>query len=58
MLPSHALYYEAFQRFGYWRDYERWLLDLERKHFVELAQTAKTQDRIAHTMSTGKPLRN
>ncbi len=37
---------------------EKWLLDLERKHFVELAQTSKTQDRIAHTMSTGKPLRN
>jgi len=37
---------------------ERWLLDLERKHFVELAQSAKTQDRIAHTMTTGKPLRN
>ncbi len=37
---------------------ERWLLDLERRHFVELAQTQKTQDRIAHTMSTGKPLRN
>jgi 3-hydroxyacyl-CoA dehydrogenase len=37
---------------------EKWLLDLERKHFVELAQMAKTQERIAHTMSTGKPLRN
>jgi len=37
---------------------EPWLLDLERKHFVELAQTAKTQERIAHTLSTGKPLRN
>jgi len=37
---------------------EKWLLDLERRHFVELAQTQKTQDRIAHTMSTGKPLRN
>jgi 3-hydroxyacyl-CoA dehydrogenase len=37
---------------------ERWLLDLERKHFVELAQMSKTQDRIAHTLSTGKPLRN
>ncbi|HVT33332.1 MAG TPA: 3-hydroxyacyl-CoA dehydrogenase/enoyl-CoA hydratase family protein [Rhodanobacteraceae bacterium] len=37
---------------------EKWLLDLERKHFVELAQTQKTQDRIAHTMATGKPLRN
>jgi 3-hydroxyacyl-CoA dehydrogenase len=37
---------------------EKWLLDLERRHFVELAQMAKTQERIAHTMSTGKPLRN
>jgi 3-hydroxyacyl-CoA dehydrogenase len=37
---------------------ESWLLDLERKHFVELAQMAKTQERIAHTMTTGKPLRN
>jgi 3-hydroxyacyl-CoA dehydrogenase len=37
---------------------EEWLLALERKHFVALAQTEKTQDRIAHTMTTGKPLRN
>jgi 3-hydroxyacyl-CoA dehydrogenase len=37
---------------------EKWLLDLERRHFVELAQMPKTQERIAHTMSTGKPLRN
>ncbi|TAM41093.1 MAG: 3-hydroxyacyl-CoA dehydrogenase/enoyl-CoA hydratase family protein [Rhodanobacter sp.] len=37
---------------------EEWLLVLERKHFVELAQTEKTQARIAHTMTTGKPLRN
>ena len=37
---------------------EAWLLDLERKHFVALAQMEKTQQRIAHTMSTGKPLRN
>ena len=37
---------------------ERWLLDLERKHFFELAQMPKTQERIAHTMTTGKPLRN
>jgi len=37
---------------------EQWLLDLERKHFVALAQMPKTQERIAHTMSTGKPLRN
>ena len=37
---------------------ERWLLDLERKHFFELAQMPKTQERIAHTLTTGKPLRN
>jgi 3-hydroxyacyl-CoA dehydrogenase len=37
---------------------EPWLLELERKHFVALAQTPKTQERIAHTMATGKPLRN
>ncbi len=37
---------------------EEWLLALERKHFVELAKTEKTQARIAHTMATGKPLRN
>jgi 3-hydroxyacyl-CoA dehydrogenase len=37
---------------------EEWLLELERKHFVELAKTEKTQARIAHTMTTGKPLRN
>jgi 3-hydroxyacyl-CoA dehydrogenase len=37
---------------------EQWLLDLERKHFVALAQMPKTQERIAHTLATGKPLRN
>jgi 3-hydroxyacyl-CoA dehydrogenase len=37
---------------------EQWLLDLERKHFVALAQMPKTQERIAHTLKTGKPLRN
>lgn len=37
---------------------ENWLLALERKHFVELAQQAKTQERIAHMLQTGKPLRN
>ncbi len=37
---------------------EQWLLDLERKHFVELAQMEKTQARIVHTLTTGKPLRN
>jgi 3-hydroxyacyl-CoA dehydrogenase len=37
---------------------EQWLLDLERKHFVALALMPKTQERIAHTLTTGKPLRN
>ena len=37
---------------------EDWLIALEGKHFVELAQTEKTQARIEHTLSTGKPLRN
>jgi len=37
---------------------EEWLLKLERKHFVELAQMPKTQERIAHMLKTGKPLRN
>ncbi len=37
---------------------EAWLLALERKHFVELGRTEKTQARIAHTLTTGKPLRN
>jgi len=37
---------------------ERWLLDLERAHFVALAQMPKTQERIIHTLTTGKPLRN
>ncbi|GAB2507932.1 3-hydroxyacyl-CoA dehydrogenase/enoyl-CoA hydratase family protein [Pseudoxanthomonas sangjuensis] len=37
---------------------EEWLLKLERKHFVELAQQPKTQARIEHMLKTGKPLRN
>ncbi|TBR13097.1 MAG: 3-hydroxyacyl-CoA dehydrogenase/enoyl-CoA hydratase family protein, partial [Lysobacter sp.] len=37
---------------------EGWLLRLERQHFVELAQMPKTQERIAHMLKTGKPLRN
>jgi 3-hydroxyacyl-CoA dehydrogenase len=37
---------------------EAWLLKLERRHFVELAQQEKTQARIAHMLKTGKPLRN
>jgi 3-hydroxyacyl-CoA dehydrogenase len=37
---------------------ENWLLRLEREHFVALAQMPKTQERIMHTLTTGKPLRN
>lgn len=35
-----------------------WLLKLERDYFFELIETEKTQARILHTMTTGKPLRN
>ncbi len=37
---------------------EDWLIALERRHFVELAQQDKTQARIEHMLKTGKPLRN
>ena len=37
---------------------EEWFLKLEREHFVALAQMPKTQERIAHMLKTGKPLRN
>ena len=37
---------------------EDWLLELERREFMELLRTEKTQARIAHTLATGKPLRN
>jgi 3-hydroxyacyl-CoA dehydrogenase len=37
---------------------ERYLLDLERDAFVSLCGERKTQERIAHTLKTGKPLRN
>ena len=37
---------------------EHWLLELERRHFVALAKMPKTQERIAHMLETGKPLRN
>ena len=37
---------------------EDWLLRLEREHFVALALMPRTQQRIAHTLTTGKPLRN
>jgi 3-hydroxyacyl-CoA dehydrogenase len=37
---------------------ERWLLELERAEFMALLRNDKTQARIAHTLATGKPLRN
>ncbi|HJS88344.1 MAG TPA: 3-hydroxyacyl-CoA dehydrogenase/enoyl-CoA hydratase family protein [Steroidobacteraceae bacterium] len=37
---------------------EEWLLALERRHFLALLKSPKTQERIAHTLATGKPLRN
>ncbi len=37
---------------------EQDILDLEREAFLALLGTRETQDRIAHMLSTGKPLRN
>ncbi|HRP97255.1 MAG TPA: 3-hydroxyacyl-CoA dehydrogenase/enoyl-CoA hydratase family protein [Rhodocyclaceae bacterium] len=37
---------------------EQWILDVERALFVELLQSEPTQQRIAHMLETGKPLRN
>jgi 3-hydroxyacyl-CoA dehydrogenase len=37
---------------------EQYILDLEREAFVSLCGEQKTQERIAHTLKTGKPLRN
>ena len=37
---------------------EQEILDLEREAFLSLCGEKKTQDRIMHTLSTGKPLRN
>ncbi|MGH8502514.1 MAG: 3-hydroxyacyl-CoA dehydrogenase/enoyl-CoA hydratase family protein [Gammaproteobacteria bacterium] len=37
---------------------EQWLLKLERTAFMELLRMEKTQQRILHTLQTGKPLRN
>lgn len=37
---------------------EQYLLDLEREAFVSLCGERKTQERVAHTLKTGKPLRN
>jgi 3-hydroxyacyl-CoA dehydrogenase len=37
---------------------EQYVLDLEREAFVSLCGERQTQQRIAHTLKTGKPLRN
>jgi 3-hydroxyacyl-CoA dehydrogenase len=37
---------------------EQYVLDLEREAFVSLCGERKTQMRMAHTLKTGKPLRN
>ena len=36
----------------------QYLLDLEREAFLSLCGEKKTQERIAFTLKTGKPLRN
>jgi 3-hydroxyacyl-CoA dehydrogenase len=37
---------------------EQYFLDLEREAFLSLCGERKTRERIAHTLKTGKPLRN
>jgi 3-hydroxyacyl-CoA dehydrogenase len=37
---------------------EKWFIELERREFMNLLRNEKTQARIAHTLATGKPLRN
>jgi 3-hydroxyacyl-CoA dehydrogenase len=37
---------------------EEWLLRLERENFLTLLASEQTQQRIAHMLKTGKPLRN
>jgi 3-hydroxyacyl-CoA dehydrogenase len=37
---------------------EQYVLDLEREAFVSLCGERRTQERVAHTLKTGKPLRN
>jgi 3-hydroxyacyl-CoA dehydrogenase len=37
---------------------EQDILDLERESFLKLLGTKETQERIAHMLKTGKPLRN
>jgi 3-hydroxyacyl-CoA dehydrogenase len=37
---------------------EQYLLDLELEAFLSLSGERKTQERVAYTLKTGKPLRN
>ncbi len=37
---------------------EKWFLDLERQEFMRLLRNTETQERVAHTLKTGRPLRN
>jgi len=37
---------------------EQWLLDLERRYFMELVNHPKSQERMMGMMQTGKPVRN
>lgn len=37
---------------------EQWILDVERREFVELLRNPETKDRIRHMLETGKPLHN
>ena len=37
---------------------EKWMIDLERKHFVALAKMPKTEERIGYMLKNGEPLRN
>jgi 3-hydroxyacyl-CoA dehydrogenase len=37
---------------------EQFMLDLEREAFLSLLGERKTQERMQHTLKTGKPLRN
>jgi 3-hydroxyacyl-CoA dehydrogenase len=37
---------------------EQWLLDLERKNFMQLLATDKTKERIEYMLKNNKPLRN
>jgi len=42
----------------YKRQPEEYILELERKAFVELCHEPKTLDRLAHMIEHNKPLRN